>query len=185
MNRSNVGNIVTNGMQILSVAGTTGAHEAQNARRAKLADASSGLNNLSEEERIQYGQMQANRIRDAIAKYNANDNRLFLEEQGNIGEMEANKSRADMSRYNAKGSSPFQHLSNEEASKYQSSVADKMRQSFMDVDEAMEGLEGPQKNELQVRISRDVLSSTVWDREGSAFKPTTIEDLINKRKENK
>lgn len=46
MNRANFGNIITNGVQTLSVAGFTGANWEKGNRQAKLADASSALNNL-------------------------------------------------------------------------------------------------------------------------------------------
>lgn len=50
MNRYNFGNVVTNGMQTISVAGFTGANWAKGSRQAKLADASSALNNLVDTE---------------------------------------------------------------------------------------------------------------------------------------
>lgn len=64
MNRSNVGNIVTNGMQILSVGATT-------ASRIFRDRADSALNNLSPEERKSYFEMKANKMRDEMREYNS------------------------------------------------------------------------------------------------------------------
>ena len=64
MNRSNVGNIVTNGMQILSVGATT-------ASRIFRDKADSALNNLSPEERKSYFEMKANKMRDEMREYNS------------------------------------------------------------------------------------------------------------------
>lgn len=62
MNRSNIGNVVTNGMQILSVGATTGART--------LGRADKVLNNLSPDEQKSYFEMKANKIRDDINSYN-------------------------------------------------------------------------------------------------------------------
>ena len=64
MNRSNVGNVVTNGMQILSVGATT-------ASRIFRDRADSALNNLSPEERKSYFEMKANKMRDEMREYNS------------------------------------------------------------------------------------------------------------------
>lgn len=64
MNRSNVGNIVTNGMQILSVGATT-------ASRIFRDKADSALNNLSPKERKDYFEMKANKMRDEMREYNS------------------------------------------------------------------------------------------------------------------
>lgn len=66
MIRSNVGNIVTNGQQILSV----GAFTAGGLIRS-LGKADSALNNLSKEERQKYTQMQADKMRDEMNAYNS------------------------------------------------------------------------------------------------------------------
>lgn len=63
MNRSNVGNVVTNGMQILSVGATT-------ASRVLKGKADSALNNLSKEEQRAYHEMGANKMRDEMKSYN-------------------------------------------------------------------------------------------------------------------
>lgn len=62
MNRSNIGNVVTNGMQILSVGATT-------ASKIFLGKADSALNNLTKEERNKYFQMRADKMKDEIADY--------------------------------------------------------------------------------------------------------------------
>lgn len=62
MNRVNLGNQITNGMQILSVGSTTAART--------LGRADKTLNNLSPEEQEEMYQMKANKIRDKIDRYN-------------------------------------------------------------------------------------------------------------------
>lgn len=69
MNRSNVGNQVTNGMQVLSVAGFTGGNYVKNSKKQKLADASSALNNMTEDEVKQIGQMRADQTREQIRQH--------------------------------------------------------------------------------------------------------------------
>lgn len=76
MNRSNLGNVVTNGMQILSVGATTasGMYNASKTRksmdeRRSKSDAASGLNNLSKDEREQYGLMKADKMRLEVSKF--------------------------------------------------------------------------------------------------------------------
>ena len=62
MNRFNFGNVVTNGMQILSVGATTAART--------LGRAETALNNLSEDERKSYLQMKSDKLRDETNRYN-------------------------------------------------------------------------------------------------------------------
>lgn len=66
MIRSNVGNIVTNGQQVISV----GAFTAGGLRRS-LGRADTALNNLSKEERQKYTKMQADKMRDEMNAYNS------------------------------------------------------------------------------------------------------------------
>lgn len=66
MIRSNVGNIVTNGQQIMSV----GAFTAGGLKRS-LGRADTALNNLSKEERQNYSKMKADKMRDEINAYNS------------------------------------------------------------------------------------------------------------------
>lgn len=66
MNRFNFGNQITNGTQILSVAGRTYAGDVINQNRRKINDITSGLNNLSEDEQTQYGKFRADKIRQQM-----------------------------------------------------------------------------------------------------------------------
>lgn len=135
MNRSNVGNIVTNAVQIGSVGATTYAGFERSARRARKEDAASAFNYLSKEELQQIGQSKAQRMKD-----------------------EAN-------RYSAGGSSPFQHLSDEESSKFQEKKAEGMREFIsegddesegVDVEEVMSGLESEESDRIKAKTSFDV-----------------------------
>lgn len=88
MNRSNVGNVITNGMQILSVGATT-------ASRVFRDKADSALNNLSPEERKNYFEMKANKIRDEMREYNSKNGSVdeimgYSEELRNVGEQGEN-----------------------------------------------------------------------------------------------
>lgn len=69
MNRFNFGNQVTNGMQILGVAGTTAAEFKKQSDRQALADAASALNNMSMDEIKRVGQYRADRLRDEMNEY--------------------------------------------------------------------------------------------------------------------
>lgn len=76
MNRLNFGNQITNGTQILSVGGTTGAGFINQSRRLHLADASSALNNFAEQEGIsrmdaakQVGQYEADVLRSRMETF--------------------------------------------------------------------------------------------------------------------
>ena len=83
MNRYNFGNVATNGMQTISVAGFTGANWAKGSRQAKLADASSALNNLVDTEGMspkeafnaklekaqEIGEMKAARLQEELDKF--------------------------------------------------------------------------------------------------------------------
>ena len=61
MNRANFGNVITNGQQILSVGATTASR--------LLGHAESALNNLTKEERTDYYNMKADKMRDEISEY--------------------------------------------------------------------------------------------------------------------
>ena len=62
MNRYNLGNVITNGTQILSVGATTAAKT--------LGRADQTLNNLSDDEKSAYYKMKSDKIRDEINRYN-------------------------------------------------------------------------------------------------------------------
>lgn len=69
MNRFNFGNQITNGMQIMSVAGTTGAGFINASNQRRINDLSSGLNNLSDDELSQVGQMRADQLRQQVNEF--------------------------------------------------------------------------------------------------------------------
>lgn len=96
MNRANFGNQITNGMQILSVAGTTAAGWEKGRRQQKLADASSALNNMTEDEVSQIGQMRADQMREQVRQHqNKTDGMVHLsdEEQQAYGDKRADDLR--------------------------------------------------------------------------------------------
>lgn len=64
MNRSNVGNIVTNATQIMSV----GATAASGVIRS-LGSADTALSNLSKQEKAELGQVRADKLRDEVSRY--------------------------------------------------------------------------------------------------------------------
>lgn len=162
MNRVNVGNQITNGMQILGVAGTTAAAGKRAQKQAHLADASSALNNLSEED------------------LNA------------VGQMRANKLMAEVNRYNAGGESPYQHLSNEDASKYQQARAEDMikyasKGDEEDVDNIMSGtpfskLKSPQAEYIQKYIENNFDFSKLYSYDSGKIGKVTKEEIISRLK---
>ena len=92
MNRANFGNQITNGMQILSVAGTTAAGWEKGRRQQKLADASSALNNMTEEEVNAVGKMRADKLNEEVRQHlNKTDGMMHLtdEEQQKFGDKKA------------------------------------------------------------------------------------------------
>lgn len=96
MNRSNIGNQVTNGMQVLSVAGFTGGNYVKNSKKQRLADASSALNNMTEDEVSQVGQMRADNMREELRQHqNKVDGMFHLsdEEQQSYGDKRADDLR--------------------------------------------------------------------------------------------
>lgn len=129
MNRSNVGNIVTNGMQILSVSAASA--------KGILGRNETTLNNLSRKERLDYQNMQADKMRDEVETY-----------------------------YN-KGSSPMQHLSQDEITKYREKQADNIRKMISEgeetesVDDIMSNTisgikeNSPQIEEIKLKLQRD------------------------------
>lgn len=146
MIRSNVGNVVTNAMQIGSVSAHTAAGIVRGAKKEKLAQAQNALNNLSEEERSRYVQMQADKMREQTEQYYG------------------------------QASSPTQHMSLQEQSDYQSAVAESRRKftkkqfepedGEQSVDDIMQGLElkvnSPQGDELALKSRTDVQWLDDW-----------------------
>jgi len=80
MNRYNIGNIATNGMQILGVAGTTASGFINQSQRRKIDDASSALNNMSFDEVKQVGQYRADRLRDEMTEYYDKKNKSSIDD---------------------------------------------------------------------------------------------------------
>lgn len=146
MIRSNVGNVVTNAMQIGSVSAHTAAGMVRGAKKEKLAQAQNALNNLSEEERSRYVQMQADKMREQTEQYYR------------------------------QASSPTQHMSLQEQSDYQSAVAESRRKftkkqfepedGEQSVDDIMQGLElkvdSPQGEELSIKSRTDIQWLDDW-----------------------
>ena len=92
MNRYNYGNQITNGMQILSVGGFTGAGYVQQRKQRKIADASSALNNMTEEEIGAVGKMRADKLNEEVRQHsNKTDGMTHLtnEEQQAFGDKKA------------------------------------------------------------------------------------------------
>lgn len=146
MIRSNVGNVVTNAMQIGSVSAHTAAGMVRGAKKEKLAQAQNALNNLSDEERSRYVQMQADKMREQTEQYYG------------------------------QASSPTQHMSLQEQADYQSAVAESRRKftkkqfepedGEQSVDDIMQGLElkvdSPQGEELVIKSRTDVQWLDDW-----------------------
>lgn len=163
MNRSNVGNIGTNGMQILSVGATTasGALQGFSSMKRRLDDASSFLNNTTKQEREDIKAASARRQVD------------------------------DAKRYLAGGSSPYQHMTDEEASNYQEEVAkskkafkfeDKSKDEELSVDELMDNSE--QIKPLKQSISNNIewLKGWISDKEKEQPKNEIIKNQEQEEK---
>lgn len=84
MNRANFGNVITNGQQIISVGATTASR--------MLGHAETALNNLTKDERTEYYQMRADKMRDEIAKYK--ESKQSIDEA--IGPPDENKSAVSL-----------------------------------------------------------------------------------------
>lgn len=164
MNRSNVGNVATNGMQILSVGATTasGALSGFSSMKRRLDDASSFLNNTTKQERED--------IKKALARRQVDD----------------------ANRYLSGGSSPYQHMTDEEASKYQEEVAkskkafkfeDKSKDEELSIDELMDNSE--QIKPLKQNISNNIEWSKGWkkDKEEEQPQENIIENKEQKEKD--
>ena len=96
MNRSNIGNQIANGMQVLSVGGFTGGNWVGQAKKRMIADASSALNNMSQDEVKQVGQMRADQMREELRQHqNKTDGMSHLsdEEQQSYGDKRADDLR--------------------------------------------------------------------------------------------
>lgn len=134
MIRSNVGNVVTNAVQIGSVGATTYAGFERSARRAKKEDAASAFNYLTEDDLSKIGQAKAQRMKD------------------------------EAERYSSGGSSPFQHLEKQEASDFQAKKAEEIRKyaygkdessDDVDVDKILQSLSSEQSDRIKSKVSFD------------------------------
>ena len=151
MNRSNIGNVITNGMQILSVGATTASHV--------LGSADKALNNLTPEERKKYDLMRADKMREEMQDYYNPERQLNKQ-------FKENKIKDEREAYYAKGSSPMQHLTLDEKTKFQKMKAEKIKESINDSNEIEEDNSfenpalairsvSPQSEEGYIKITRD------------------------------
>lgn len=155
MNRSNVGNIVTNGMQILSVSAASA--------KGILGRNETTLNNLSRKERLDYQSMQADKMREEMQSYY----NMSSKERLDYKNMQADKMRDEVETYYNKGSSPMQHLSQDEITKYREKQADNIRKMISEgeevesVDDIMSNTisgikeNSPQIEEIKLKLQRD------------------------------
>lgn len=152
MNRANVGNIFTNGMQILSVGATTATR--------LLGRADTALNNLSPEERKAYIQMQADKMRDEVREY-----------QTGGASPKQHMTSSELSDYQtAKAKDMNEYAKN----RLKGDDED-------DVDSIMEGLaiaSSPQANELKTKMKKDIDNFDYWTMK----KSDTIESIIEDAK---
>ena len=153
MNRSNVGNVVTNGMQILSVGATTATR--------LLGRADTALNNLSPEERKAYVKMQADKMRDEVREYNT----------GGASPKQHMTSRELSDYQTAKAKDMNEYTKNRLKGDDEN-----------DVDSIMEGLaiaSSPQSNELKTKIRKDINNFDYWTMKET----DTLEEVIKRAKE--
>ena len=155
MNRANFGNIVTNGMQILSVGATT-------ASKIFLGRADSALNNLTKEERIKLKDMKTAQLREEMEDYYNPERKLNKQ-------YKQDKQQEERETYYAGGSSPMQHLSLEEQAAFQEKKAEGIR-SFIngesdDYESSFENpklaikneeIPTPQGEETTIKINNDL-----------------------------
>lgn len=153
MNRVNAGNIVTNGMQILSVGATTATR--------LLGRADTALNNLSPEERKAYVQMQADKMRDEVREYNT----------GGVSPKQ-HMTSSELSDYQtAKAKDMNEYAKNRLKGDDEN-----------DVDSIMEGLaiaSSPQSNELKTKIRKDINNFDYWTMKET----DTLEEVMKRAKE--
>lgn len=151
MNRYNFGNVVTNGVQTLSVAGFTGSNWAEGRKRQKLADASSALNNL-----VDTSDMKPNEA------FNAQ-----LDAAKQVGEMRASKLQSELDEFQENQSGI------DDLIKDSSMVGEKQSKQK----DPWEYLNSPQGEELRTAINERVSRFKFYTRDGSRFKK--IEDIVS------
>lgn len=98
MNRANFGNVVTNGLQILSVSGKNAGDFARQSKRQSRADAASALNNMSMEELSQVGKYRANQLKDEMSSYDKNKSARMLEHMNKEEASQYGQYQADVAR---------------------------------------------------------------------------------------
>lgn len=180
--RLNVGNQITNGMQILSVGATTASGMSNSAKQRRLADATSGLNNLSEEDLNRIGSMNASKKIAEVERYEAGGGDIYQhmtpEQAARIQKTNAKKTLDQEKLYRNKGASPFQHGTVKEAREYQKGVADKMfgRET---VDDVLAELDSEQKNSLALKIKNNI---TYTDKRKNKEEKEPIQELIEEEK---
>lgn len=129
MNRSNLGNQVANGMQVLSVGTFTGGNWKRQQKQRRLADASSALNNMSLDEARQVGRMRAEQLNEEVRAHNNNyDGKSLLtdEEQRAVGQAKATELKENARQAQNKTSGVV-NLSDEEQQAYGNKRADDLR----------------------------------------------------------
>ena len=152
MTRSNVGNIITNGQQVLSVGAFTGGNWVSQTKRRTLADASSALNNMSQDEVKQVGQMRADQMREQVRQHqNKTDglSNLSDKEQQAFGQMRTDQMREQVRQHQNK-TDGLSHLSDKEQQAYGDKKADDLR-SYINGDEG--GKDTQSVDELVSNIS--------------------------------
>lgn len=132
MIRSNVGNVVTNAVQIGSVGLTTASRV--------LGRADSALNNLSKKERSAYYKMKANKLRDETREY----------ETGGAS-MTQHLSEQELTDYRAK-----------QAEKAKEFTYGKDEEESQSVDDLMLQSNSPQVEELSTRIKADLFWNELY-----------------------
>lgn len=122
--RSNVGNVVTNALQIGGVAATT----ASGIRRQKLGDASSAYQYLSKSEAEEIGRARASEMLQNARAYSP-------EEKDLISRTNAQRQVEKAKTFEAGGESPSQHLTLEEQRQLRVKQAEGLRSSLNDGEE--------------------------------------------------
>lgn len=172
MNRSNIGNVVTNATQVMSV----GAFTAGGYRR-QLAKADKTLNNVSEEERMQQEQYKKDKQRVQRERFYAGQGSMSKEENELIGSASAKRELRKADEISRGVDDAFQRLTPGEQLDYREAQAEGMRQytkkmaesdeeSGASVDDLMEGASiedvpeieenSEQSSEINTKMSRDV-----------------------------
>ena len=140
MNRSNLGNQVANGMQVLSVGTFTGGNWKGQQKQRRLADASSALNNMSLDEAKQVGRMRAEQLKEDVRAHDNNyDGKSLLtdEEQKMVGQTKATELKENARQVQNKTNGVV-NLSDDEQQAYGSKRADDLRKYINGNDDDVE-----------------------------------------------